>query len=452
MIRKAYLLLSLSLLPLFSDTQVGSKEDPIVVKIPTNQSPKVLYIKEIRGDGSLEKPHLNKLLDILIQDAEDSLQFSVTHHKADYDRIMERILEDQLRSFRSLTCDLAVALKLERQQLKSILIDPKNGTIVEGSSIFLSGDFDKDKEAIHCLFDNLHLQIFGRPGIASSKILYARKLNTQEDLWVSEIIEISQDGSYEKRISETEKYLITPILIPKTREKSDYDFIYVSYQLGQPKIFKASTKNPKGELLITLRGNQLLPAFSRLGDKIAFISDASGRADLFIQGFTPEKGMLGKPLQIYTCKGSIQASPTFSPDSSSIAFVSDKDGSPKVYLINLLEALRSQKTPSIKLLSKEYRESTSPSWSPDGKKIAFSAKIEGTRQIVVYDVERDYEYVVTRGREDKENPSFAPDSLHIVYNTTSPTYDIYKVDLIKKQPVKLTNGGAIHHYPSWEQK
>jgi len=47
------------------------------------------------------------------------------------------------------------------------------------------------------------------------------------------------------------------------------------------------------------------------------------------QEFHPETGGVGKPVQLFSFPKATQASPTFSPDGSRVAFVSDKDGSPR---------------------------------------------------------------------------------------------------------------------------
>ena len=90
----------------------------------------------------------------------------------------------------------------------------------------------------------------------------------------------------------------------------------------------------------------------------------------------------GQFIQLFSFPHATQASPTFSPDGKTLAFVSDKDGSPRIYTI---PASTSGKRAQATLISKAYKESTCPCWSPDGKKLAYSTKIDGVRQICLYD-------------------------------------------------------------------
>jgi TolB protein len=202
--------------------------------------------------------------------------------------------------------------------------------------------------------------------------------------------------------------------------------------------------------VIELSGNQLLPAIAPKQDKMAFICDASGRADLFMQDLNPETGEMGKPVQLFSYPRSTQASPTFSPDGSQIAFVSDKDGAPRIYLV---PATHHEKRASPLLLTKRNTENSCPSWSPDGKKIAFSAKTKGTRQIWIYDVGAGEEWQLTDGTGNKENPSWAPDSEHLVFNSTDGhTSELYLVNLNQPDVIKITSGPGVKHYPSWGTK
>ena len=212
-----------------------------------------------------------------------------------------------------------------------------------------------------------------------------------------------------------------------------------------------STSSGVGKRLIDLRGNQLLPAISPKRDKVAFICDAAGKADgrtdLFLQEFHPEKGETGKPVQLFSYPRSTQASPTFSPDGSKLAFVSDKDGKPRIYVIS---ATFTSKRPTPVLITKQNQENSCPSWSPDGKKLAYSAKTKGTRQIWIYDFETKEEWQLTDGTGNKENPSWAPDSKHLVFNSTDGHIsELYIVNLNQPDVVKISQGAGIKHYPAW---
>jgi TolB protein len=362
-----------------------------------------------------------------------------------------------LEYWKSRGAQYVIVPEIQQNKLSIKIFDVKNSSLRELLPIELNGNLENDDLIIHKISDLLHKTLYNVKGIAQKRILFAMQKENKET-WISEIWECRANGKDLKQLTFENNYSISPILIPASFcqntslifNQNDYKFLYVCYKHGQPKIYLSQNGEKKGTPMISLRGNQILPAISRKFDKIAFISDASGRADLFLQMFDPKTGPINKPIQIFSEAGTVQASPSFSPDGTKIAFVSDKSSTPRVYIIDLLSVLRDRKSTELQCITTINRENTSPSWSPDGKKIVYSAKSNGVRQIWLYDVEKREEIQLTSGQADKENPCFADDSLHIVYNTTSPSFDIFLLDLNQLEPVQITDGPGKKHYPCWE--
>lgn len=194
-----------------------------------------------------------------------------------------------------------------------------------------------------------------------------------------------------------------------------------------------------------------MPTVSPTLDKIAFISDITGNPDLFVQDFSQEEGLLGKPRQVFCAPGATQGTPTFSPDGKKLAFVSNKDGTPRIYTLDIPPPGASLKELKPKMISKKTRENTCPAWSPDGKKIAYSALASGTRQIWIYDIISGEEMQLTDGYGHKENPAWGPNSMHLIFNSSTPTTsDLFMINLNQKKAVKITSGPGEKRFPAWE--
>jgi len=309
--------------------------------------------------------------------------------------------------------------------------------------VSLTGKLDADRKTIHRLSDQLHKDLFQSEGVASLRLIYSVRDKDPSNQWVSEIWMQEADGAGAKRLTFENTYCITPSFYPHTAGLTDPPFVFVSYKGGQSKIYRAKS-SAKPESLIELRGSQLLPALNRQGTHVAFISDAAGRPDLFIQALD---GSL-KAKQLFSAPRASQASPAFSPDGRKIAFVSDKDGSPRIYCMEVVS-----KRTRVQLITQKNRENTSPSWSPDGKKLAFSAKVDGIRQIWLYDFETGEESPLTTGPINKENPSWAPDSLHLVFNTDEDEEgELFLMNLHQKETVQITRGSGQKRFASWETR
>ncbi|MDN3505615.1 MAG: Tol-Pal system protein TolB [Simkaniaceae bacterium] len=433
-------------------------EEEIRVELTTKAHLSPFYISRIHNENAeLEPSYLKKLHQVL----EFDLRYSGFATVVEMDEILEKALKhtDPNVAFNPQRWEkggvsFVVKGSVTEKKLDLFALNVKTGSLKKFEDVPLSGNLSQDRRQMHKLSDALLSTLFGAEGVADSRILYSLQVanpDPSRDEWKAEIWECDFDGANAKQITYEHDYSITPVLIPSHPTYGRDRFLYVNYKNGQPKIYFSSLKNRTGKPLIHLRGNQLLPAVSNDRDKLAFISDAGGRADLFLQTID-DKGMLeGKPTQLFSYPRATQASPSFSPSGEKIAFVSDKDGTPRIYIIPSMMENNKRADPT--LITKRNRENTCPTWSPDGTKIAYSAKTNGVRQIWIYDLELEEEQQLTTGPGNKENPCWAKDSLHLVFNSTDTSAsELYLVNLNQPEAVKITSGSGKKHYPTWGTK
>jgi dipeptidyl aminopeptidase/acylaminoacyl peptidase len=153
------------------------------------------------------------------------------------------------------------------------------------------------------------------------------------------------------------------------------------------------------------------PTWSPDGNSVAFISNLSGRNNLWV---IPADG--GWPVQL-TISDQRQSSPAWSPDGKWIAYQSDYDGDEQwdIFLV-------SPKTGKVVNLTqtREIAE-LNPTWSPDGRYLAYEVKprTSAAYEIDIYDmVMRDVKHLTTNTPQDKRNsnPSWSKDGKYIVYS------------------------------------
>ncbi len=434
-----------------SSTCIVSSE--FTVALPTKVSPDLVYVSAIKEDDtSFSREYIANLRDILTFDLKVSGDVYPLDQTAPAEKILQSPDPFATSFWEDREASYIINLKVKNTTIFAHLFSIKTGQSYKIKKDHLCGALVSDRRIMHEIADSLFEIISGYKGIATTRVLYALQIPTiteSETIWKSEIWEADYDGANQRQVTYENSYCICPVFFPKNTGYENDQFIYVNYKNGQPKIFITRFGNTQGESLVPLRGNQLLPSISPKGDMIAFICDASGRADLFVQPINQKHELQGKPIRVYSFPNSVQASPTFSPDSTKIAFVSDKNGTPHIHLIDIpLPGMKKMPTPST--LTKKYKENGCPSWSPDGKKLAYSAKVRGVRQIMIYDFTAKEEIQLTFSDYHKENPSWAPNSQHLIYNSvSSSSSELFVIHLKQREEKKITKGLGKKHYPVW---
>jgi len=91
-----------------------------------------------------------------------------------------------------------------------------------------------------------------------------------------------------------------------------------------------------------------------------------------------------------------------------------------------------------------------PSWSPDGKQVAFVAFRDGPGQIYVYDLETQKTTRITNTKGYERNPTWSPDGMKIVF-TSSRTgdQDIFSMNPDGTNVVNLSQDPGYDADPAW---
>ena len=186
------------------------------------------------------------------------------------------------------------------------------------------------------------------------------------------------------------------------------------------------------------------PTWSPDGKSIAFISNMSGRNNLWL---VPAEG--GWPVQL-TVSDQRQTAPAWSPDGKWIAYQSDYDGD-ELWDIFLV----SPKTGKVvNLTSTREIAETDPTWSPDGRYLAYlvKPKTSAAHEIDIYDtLMREVKHLTSNTPQDKGNfnPIWSKDGKYIVYTqeqAKGTDSNIFIANVESAQSVLLTPHAGEQRY------
>lgn len=196
----------------------------------------------------------------------------------------------------------------------------------------------------------------------------------------------------------------------------------------------SGSRNP--QLLASLGEGAYSPAISPAGNRLAY-SLGCGDINVWRLELPVRDGPPGPPVR-FLCSTRLDHLPKFSPDGKRIAFVSNRSGTPEIWVCD------SDGRSCAQLTSFGDRETNWPRWSPDGRFVIFTADVEGQADIFVVDSEGGAPRRLTAHPASDSSPCWSRDGRWIYFTSDrSGRKQIWKMPAAGGEAVCVTKNGGL---------
>jgi Tol biopolymer transport system component len=193
------------------------------------------------------------------------------------------------------------------------------------------------------------------------------------------------------------------------------------------------------------------PSWSGDGSTIAFESGSAGPSQVDVWTIDAD----GSHLTRLTTTPSFDGDPAISPDGSQIAFTSERDGNKELYVMNADGTDQRRLTnDGGKVADMNVDEvDENPSWSPDGRRIAFDSSRDG--QFEIYSIQPDGTGLkrLTDRQSLDAAPAWSPDGKWIAFisDRANKNYrDIWVMNPDGGDVHRITHGAVAQSPPDWQ--
>ena len=291
-----------------------------------------------------------------------------------------------------------------------------------------SASESESQKVAHKFANEILFYFTGERGVFGTQIAYVSSVGRYKELFIMDI-----DGSNQKQITSDRGLVFSPAWSPAGDQ-----IVYTSYASKSPELYIAAPASGRISRITKRPGLEIGAKFTPDGGRL--VSSASFDGVTKIVSFD----LRGQLLSTLAQSGSIDVSPSLSPDGSQIVFCSNRGGGPQVYTMSASGG-------SAKRISfAESNYCTSPAWSPKGDKIAFVCQ-KGGNQIFMSDTIGGSAIQLTFNGHN-EDPSWSPDGRFIAFSSTGlggGSKSIGILSLLGGRPTRISESKGDSSQPAW---
>jgi TolB protein len=217
---------------------------------------------------------------------------------------------------------------------------------------------------------------------------------------------------------------------------------FVSERSGSQEIWSMEYDGSNQKQITSYKNLTFMPAVSLEADLLAFTTFVEGLPKIYIHSLETNRR-----LTFYNQNASMNATPSFFPDGKKIAFASTASGVSQIYVADLDGR-------NLRRVSYSRSLDVDPAINPrTGAEIAFVSGRTGIPQVYVMDVEGANVRMLSQGGGDAVQPSWDPQGENVVFTWTRGfepgNYNIFIANVARGTLVQLTHGAGRNENPTW---
>ncbi len=278
---------------------------------------------------------------------------------------------------------------------------------------------------VHMWANDVVAQFTGTPGIFGSRIAFAMSGKS------GEVATIGMDGQELHVVTQMHSQCLLPALSP-----SGGQIAFNSFLRGGADLWVVSASGGRAKRISDRPGLNTGAAWLSGSTLVATLS-YEGNAELYKISASDGKVLA----RLTSSLSSIDTSPTISPGGGEIAFVSDRQGTPQIFLMPSSGG-------AARRLTFQGNYNQTPRFCPRKETpiIAFTGRDERyVFDIFLYDLRTGKIDRVTQGQGSNYDPAWSPDGRLLVY--ASSRGGLFVKNLQTKKEFQIYKGGAKN--PSW---
>ena len=282
----------------------------------------------------------------------------------------------------------------------------------------------------HAFADLVLKELTGEAGPFSARIAYISDKSGENELWLMDV-----DGHRPLRLTDHRSIVLNPDFSPRGKE-----IIFTSYRDGNPDLYRKEIYTGTEAKVSYRNGLNTAGRFSPNNDRdLALTLSKDGNPEIYLMTTS------GRIRKRVTNKWGIDSDPSWSPDGESIAFVSNRQGNPHVFVTKIFG------DETTRITSGKYN--ATPAWSPKGDRIAFSRQQKGQFDIYTVNIDGTDERRLTFGPGNNEHPRWSPDGRFIIYSLDhGENRAIYVMRADGTGARKLTSLESDCRHPAWSPR